>query len=124
MKTATTDRELKALRARVEELESLCSEMYQVAGAAGAPVRVLDKLLAASEGNKLPSASLLPIDPEDFDEVATREAAINRVVDALGPRFAARVGRLGGQATTEAKRRASRANGRKGGRPGKRTTGR
>lgn len=41
-------------------LRRVCSEMYQVAGALGAPADVLDQLLAASEGEPLPHESLLP----------------------------------------------------------------
>lgn len=60
--------ELRKLRARVRALESLCAEMYQVAGTANAPVRVLDKLWAAAEGKPIPRIDLLPIGEDEFRE--------------------------------------------------------
>jgi len=52
--------ELQAARAEIEQLRTLCAEVYQVAGTLGADVRVLDNLWAAADGKPLPHASLLP----------------------------------------------------------------
>lgn len=111
--------EVEQLRARVQALEEVCGEMYQVAGAAGAPERVLDKLWAAAQGDAISTASVLPVLETEFEEVAERDAVIQRIVDAIGPAFAAQRGRKGGSVSSAAKRRAARLNGRKGGRPRK-----
>jgi len=55
------------LQARIARLERLCAEVYQVAGAAGAPVRVLDALSAAANGKPIPRVPLLPITTSEFD---------------------------------------------------------
>lgn len=89
------------LRARVETLEDLCSEVYQIAGTLGAPARVLDQLLAASEGRDLPYQSLLPF---GLTEVSPGRAA-------------AVIGAHGGLVTSRRKSLASRRNGLLGGRP-------
>lgn len=47
--------------ARIAELEGVCSEAYQVVGALGGPVNMLDNLLAAQEGKPLPHDSCLPL---------------------------------------------------------------
>jgi hypothetical protein len=60
---------LKSLQARITRLELLCAEVYQVAGQAGAPVRVLDALAAAMNGKSIPRKSLLPIVPSEFDPI-------------------------------------------------------
>lgn len=55
------------LQARIARLEQLCAEVYQVAGTAGAPVRVLDALSAAANGKRIPRVPLLPITASEFD---------------------------------------------------------
>lgn len=95
---------------RVQELESLCGELYQVLGAVGAPVGVLDKVVAAAQGKPIPDVELLPINELDFDEVRERQGTIDEMTTLLAKHLAAR----GGRQSTEAKRRAARANGRKG----------
>ena len=53
----------EALR-RIDRLESLCSEMYQIAGQFSEydimPTAILDRLSAASAGQRLSRKSLLP----------------------------------------------------------------
>ena len=97
---ATT--ELDRLRARVAALEAVCAEAYQVAGAVGAPVRVLDQLLAASEGDPLPHKTVLPVAPEECAEVAEVRAVLRQVSALLAPRVHEEAGRRGGQATSAA----------------------
>lgn len=114
--------EVATLRAGVEALESLCGEIYQVAGTVGAPVRVLDKLWAAAQGEAIPAASVLPLVETDFEEVAARQAIIDAIVKAIGPSVSAERARAGGAERSAAKGRAARANGKKGGRPRKNAT--
>lgn len=103
--------------ARVDELQSLCAELYQALGAAGAPAAVLDKVWAAAAGEAIPDVEILPIDALAFDEVRTRQETIDAITTLLAPRRAALLGKAGGRATSDAKRAAARRNGRKGGRP-------
>jgi hypothetical protein len=49
------------LVAEIERLQRVCAEAYQFAGAADAPVRVLDNLRAAAEGRDLPHETMLPV---------------------------------------------------------------
>lgn len=100
---------------RVQVLEDLCGELYQVLGNAGASAQVLDKVWAAANGDPIPKVKLLPIEPLDFDEVRTRQETIDEIATLLAKQLAAR----GGRQRSEAKRRAARANGLKGGRPRK-----
>ena len=90
-----------------------------MAGAAGAPTRVLDNLWAAAQGEPLPHATVLPILVEEFDEVAVRERRLREARAVLGVSAAAELGRVGGSQRSRAKARAARANGAKGGRPRK-----
>jgi len=69
---ATEPETLDTLRRRVEALERVCAEAYQLAGVIGAPVRVLDNLAAAADGLPLPHDSFLPIALEDCDAVRER----------------------------------------------------
>ena len=85
---AERDREIVALRTRVELLERVCAEAYQFAGAVGAPVRVLDNLAAAVEDRPLPHESMLPVTAEECDEVSERQQALERVREAVGGRRA------------------------------------
>ena len=85
---------------RLDQLEDVCAELYQVLGTLGAPARVLDQTLAASEGRPLPYETLLP-----FSEKEGRTLA------------AAALGAKGGLVVSKAKGRAARQNGRRGGRP-------
>ena len=64
--------EADELRARVAELEALCGEIYQVAGALGAPAVVLDALHAAASGDPLPGVSLIGLDIANEIERAKR----------------------------------------------------
>jgi hypothetical protein len=65
-----SDISIDTLQRRVEALERLCGEAYQFAGAVGAPVRVLDALAAAANGDPIPEASVLPIVAEECDAVS------------------------------------------------------
>lgn len=49
---------------RVSEYQELCAELYQVLGALDAPPNVLDKVLAAANGEPIPDIDLLPFAPE------------------------------------------------------------
>jgi hypothetical protein len=112
--------EVDALRDRVQALEELCAEVYQFAGEVGAPVRFLDALWAAAQGEPLPRDERLPVRAEECTEVAALQRQlddIRRIVATMPA--AAELGRLGGKKTSLAKRRAAAANGRKGGRPRK-----
>lgn len=53
--------------ATIAQLRCVLAEMYQFAGAVGAPVRVLDNLLAAVQGKPLPHATILPIHAGECD---------------------------------------------------------
>ena len=109
--------EVDTLRTRVQVLEEVCAEAYQLAGAVGAPAHVLDQLHAAAEGKRLPRATILPIAPEDCAEVADVRALLRQVCDLLAPRVYAAVGSRGGHARSARKTAAARRNGRRGGRP-------
>lgn len=54
--------ELEICKERISELQNVCAEAYQFAGAYDAPIIVLDKLSAAANGDKIPSESYLPIE--------------------------------------------------------------
>ena len=98
---AVLEREVADTAARVDALEMLCAEMYQVAGELGAPVCVLDQLWAAAQGEPLPHGSLLPFSLEQANP--SKAAAV--------------MGSHGGKVITKAKIRAAIRNGRLGGRP-------
>jgi len=104
---------------RVQALEALCAELYQVLGTVGAPAAVLDKVWAAAAGQPIPRGELLPIDEDAFEAVRDRQAMIDAVTALLAPRRAALIGQAGGRRTSLVKSAAARANGRKGGRPRK-----
>jgi hypothetical protein len=52
-------------------LRRVCAEMYQVAGALVAPVRVLDQLAAAAAGRPLPYETVLPVNAWGWQPIAT-----------------------------------------------------
>lgn len=108
------------LRARIEQLEYVCAEAYQLAGAVGAPVRCLDLLWAAAQGKSVDVDGMLPVHADECEEIIALQRQLQEVrrIVAVGP-AAAELGRLGGSRTSPAKRRSSRTNGRKGGRPRK-----
>lgn len=108
--------------ARVDELQALCAELYQVLGTVGAPAPVLDKVAAAAAGRRIPAIDLLPIGEDAFHAVRERQDTIDAITRLLAPRRAAMLGQAGGRRTSDAKSAAARANGRKGGRPRRSTT--
>ncbi len=71
------------LQARIEVLEGILAEAYQLAGAIGAPRRVLDNLAAAVDGEPLPHGTFLPIQAEECSEVADRDRRLERVKQAV-----------------------------------------
>lgn len=58
-----------ATLATLDELCLVCAEAYQLAGAVGAPVEVLDNLSAAMRGYRPPHESFLPFSPDSCDEI-------------------------------------------------------
>ena len=78
-----TDSTIDTLQQRIAALERLCGEAYQFAGTVGAPVRVLDALAAAANGDPLPEGDLLPVTAEECDVVATLLARLARIRDAV-----------------------------------------
>ena len=105
------------LRARIEQLEDVCGQAYQLAGEVGAPPRVLDMLLAASNGEDLPEESFLPITADECAEVGNVRAVLAQVLDIAEPYMRKRLAAKAGAARSERKAASSRENGRKGGRP-------
>lgn len=98
-------------------MEDVCAEAYQFAGEVGAPVRVLDRLWAAGQGQAIPAKSMLPITADECSEVSNARRALNDVLDVLAPYLRRRLAARAGASASEQKATASRANGRKGGRP-------
>ncbi len=88
---------------RLDELETVCSELYQVLGTLGAPGYVLDQALAAAEGRDLPRDTILPFSLKSADRM----------------KAAAVLGLHGGLQTTLRKIAAAQRNGTLGGRPKK-----
>ena len=72
------------LRRRVEELQRVCAEAYQFAGAVGAPERVLDNLSAAAEGRPVPHESFLPVSADECDDVAALKTRLDEVRKLVG----------------------------------------
>jgi len=94
------------LLVRVNVLEALCAEMYQVAGAVGTPERILDQLSAAANGKPLPHESVLPFDASECTPLPSVAGAA--------------LGRRNKGVTSPAKAKAARRNGKlHGGRPAK-----
>lgn len=77
----TTD--VEALRRRLERLEQVCAEVYQFAGAVGAPARVLDNLSAAADGHPIPHESILPVTAEECDAITELRGMLTRVRQAI-----------------------------------------
>ncbi len=71
--------ELAAAKERVRELRNICGEAYQLAGAIGAPVAVLDNLSDAANGGPLRHATFLPILDTDCDKLREVESLKERV---------------------------------------------
>ncbi len=69
----------RALEQRVRDLERVCGEAYQLAGAIGAPERVLDVLAAAAGGKPIPQESFLPIAADDCDEIRALHERLDEV---------------------------------------------
>jgi hypothetical protein len=61
---AAKDAEITRLTAERDNLRSVCAEAYQLAGAVGAPARVLDRLIAAAQGTDI-GESFLPVSPDE-----------------------------------------------------------
>ncbi len=70
--TEAPQNEIDRLRERIVELERLCSELYEFAGIAGAPVRVLDTLSAAMTGRPV-LRSILPISDDELRHTTAGE---------------------------------------------------
>ena len=61
------------LEQRIADLQHVCAEAYQLAGAVGAPEKALDNLAAAANGDPIPHATFLPVSATDCDELADAE---------------------------------------------------
>ncbi|MCY4076122.1 MAG: hypothetical protein OXH04_11915 [Acidobacteria bacterium] len=72
------DRRVRDLEQRISVLEQVCAEAYQLAGAVGAPEKVLDNLAAAAEGKPIPHATFLPVSAADCDEFAPADTRADR----------------------------------------------
>jgi hypothetical protein len=79
----TTTPAIAELERRIAALEDVCAEAYQFAGTIGAPVRVLDRLDAAANGEPIPDGSMLPITAEECEAVAELRAMLDRVRAAV-----------------------------------------
>lgn len=108
------------LQDRIELLEDVVGQCYQLAGEVGAPRRVLDLLSAAEAGRPLPAETFLPDVADECSEVAEARHALARVMDAVEPYLRMRLAARAGSAASERKAASARANGRKGGRRGRR----
>lgn len=73
-----TERLAEQLR-QTKLLQSVCAEAYQMAGAIGAKIQVLDNLSAAAQGKPLPHTTFLPFVPDD-SEVISRQRDANEVI--------------------------------------------
>jgi hypothetical protein len=69
---ADSERDRAALLEEIERLRSVCAEAYQFAGEVGAPVRVLDNLWAAAQGEPLPHETVLPVSVDECDPLTRR----------------------------------------------------
>jgi len=114
------EQELARLLARIHNLEEVCAEAYQLAGAVGAPVRILDMLWAAADGKMVNVEGIRPVLADECEEIQTLRRQLEEVqhIITTGP-ATAELGRIKSSRTSAAKRRTARANGRKGGRPRK-----
>jgi hypothetical protein len=72
------------LRRRIDDLERVCAEAYQFAGAVGAPERVLDNLSAGADGQPIPHESILPVTAEECDAFSDLRSKLDRVRQAIG----------------------------------------
>ncbi len=72
MENTSTRRQLEE---RIAVLQQVCAEAYQLAGAIGAPEKVLDNLEAAADGRPIPHATFLPVSAADCDEFGDAETA-------------------------------------------------
>lgn len=71
--------DLSTARAEIGRLRTVCAEAYQLAGAVGAPAKVLDNLSYAAQGAPdLPHTTFLPILPEDCAEIGRLLEAANK----------------------------------------------
>jgi hypothetical protein len=64
---AGVNNELEQLKARVEVLQRVCADAYQLAGLVGAPARVLDTLDEAASGRTVSRETFLPLALTEFD---------------------------------------------------------
>ncbi len=72
-------REITQLQARIEILEGVCVEAYQMVGQIGAAERILDNLSDAAAGRPLRHESFLPVVDEDFKEIVQLQAKIEEL---------------------------------------------
>ncbi len=68
---------IAALKRKIHTVRAVCAEAFQFATVVGAPVRVLDNLLAAAIGHTLPYTSFLPV---SIDECHVAKAGNERVI--------------------------------------------
>lgn len=70
------DEEIKALKKQIDDYQGICSAVYQMAGVANAPVRFLDALSDAANGEiglRAPTERLLPVLETEFEVVTEIE---------------------------------------------------
>jgi hypothetical protein len=63
----TNSGEVMKLKKRIESLEGIAAQAYQLAGIVGAPIKVLDLLSDAAAGKEIGDRNFLPIDEIDLD---------------------------------------------------------
>jgi hypothetical protein len=81
---AAKDAEITRLTAERDNLRSVCAEAYQLAGAVGAPARVLNRLIAAAQGTDI-GESFLPVSPDECrrNQTLNWPRIKSRLVDGL-----------------------------------------
>lgn len=64
---------------RIRTLQSVCGEAYQLAGTVGAPVKALDNLSAAANGEPIPHETFLPVTDLDCSRISELTAQLEQL---------------------------------------------